>query len=322
MLSSEITIKVCSYVIRLQHLTSLLCFSTLHRFSQQCCYDAGGLLVTGAPGGGSVALVSPDINLPEHFQKDVFPYLLCCKAGTFSNCGEYYSRRPSDRGLLRPAPPTATRNKRFLYVSTSESYTYTYSYAAYYGDPHIMTHDGYKYTFNGKGEFVLIETMQDILTLQARMLPINNSFGDDPRATVYTALVAKQNVSDTVQFEVAGNKTIVLINGEQVSFTEIKEQEFNNVTVCDLGNSSFSAAFSLGSYLEVREENGFFSSLTVIIPDTYRQVNTRGLMGSLNNNASDDLLPRGAVHPLPLNTSTEEIHKSFGLTCKCTKCHM
>ena len=66
-----------------------------------------------------------------------------------------------------------------------------------YGDPHIVTTDGLKYTFNGKGEFILIETMDKGFTLQGRMIEAIDEFGSVAAATVFSAIVGKQNDSDT-----------------------------------------------------------------------------------------------------------------------------
>ena len=71
---------------------------------QQCCYR-NNTLVVGPPGGGTVDLVSPDVDFIGHFIQDVEPYLLCCKAGIFSDCAEYYRHRPSDDGYPPPPPP-------------------------------------------------------------------------------------------------------------------------------------------------------------------------------------------------------------------------
>ena len=38
----------------------------------------------------------------------------------------------------------------------------------FYGDPHIRTLDGFQYTFNGLGEYILIETTHGNFTLQGR----------------------------------------------------------------------------------------------------------------------------------------------------------
>lgn len=185
-----------------------------------------------------------------------------------------------------------------------------------WGDPHILTHDGHKYTFNGKGEFILIQTLDDSLSVQARMVPVNNSFGSNSLGTVFTAIVSRERDSDRVQFEVVGNGIIVLVNGEEIDFTIIKEQEFSNVTIYDLGNDTFSASFSTGAYIEAREENGFFSLLIISLPETFKDVKTSGLMGSFNGDILDDLLPNEGTLPLSLNSTIQEIHEKFGLTCE------
>ena len=43
-----------------------------------------------------------------------------------------------------------------------------------WGDPHITTLDGYVYTFNGWGEYVLVK-MDSEFELQGRTSPVNNS---------------------------------------------------------------------------------------------------------------------------------------------------
>ena len=146
-------------------------------------------------------------------------------------------------------------------------YTYMYSHmyivittAIFRGDPHLVTLDGHQYTFNGNGEFTLIDTPDKSFALQARMVPINSTAGNSSQATVFKAIVARQNNSDTVQFEITEDGAIALVNGEQLDFSLIKEYEFNNVIVNDLGNNSFSATFYSGVYLEVKEENDIFSS--------------------------------------------------------------
>ena len=77
---------------------------------QQCCYDDIGNLLVGAPGGGNVDRVSPDINIIDHFVEDLVPQWLCCKAGTFSNCATYYEHRPSDDCSRSIPPPPPGRN--------------------------------------------------------------------------------------------------------------------------------------------------------------------------------------------------------------------
>ena len=184
------------------------------------------------------------------------------------------------------------------------------------GDPHIVTLDGQQYTFNGKGEFVLIETGDDSFSLQARMVPINGSAANSSQATVFKAIVGRQNDSDIVQFEITDDGVLTIINDEEFDLTFINEQEFNNVVVTNLGNGSFAASFFSGAYLEVKEENGIFTGVIVSLPRSFQESETRGLMGSFNGNMSDDLLPNLGQSPLPLDSSTQDIHELFGITCK------
>ena len=183
-----------------------------------------------------------------------------------------------------------------------------------FGDPHIVTLDGFKYTFNGLGEFVLIETSNDSFSLQGRMIEAENSMGGPVPATVFSAIVGKEQYSDTVQFQLGNNNVDILMNGELVNFEDLTEQQFNNVTV-SRGNSSASAVFASGVYVEVREANGILSTLLLSLASSYMS-QTSGLMGNFNGDQTDDLEPRDADIYLPLNSSVQDIHNIFGITCE------
>ena len=154
------------------------------------------------------------------------------------------------------------------------------------GDPHIITLDGLKYTFNEKREFTLIETAGERFTLQARMVAATDGSGNAVTATVFSAIVAKQNGSDKVQFGLSRRGLDALVNGERIDLTDVPRQEFSNVTVADIGNDTFSAQFSGGAYVEVRVENDIISVLLVNLPDSLQGA-TRGLMENFNGNTSD-----------------------------------
>jgi len=178
----------------------------------------------------------------------------------------------------------------------------------------MVTLDGFKYTFNGKGEFTLVEHQDELFTLQARMEEAQNSDGDVVLATVFTAIAAKQNDSDTVQFELSRRGLDALVNGERVVFDDLPKQKFTNVTVSKMGNHTLSALFSSGAYVQVKEENGIISVLLVSLSDTYRN-STSGLMGVFNGDMADDLMMRNSSGYLPLNSTNEMIYE-FGLDCK------
>ena len=190
--------------------------------------------------------------------------------------------------------------------------------ACVYGDPHIVTLDGHKYTFNGKGEFLLIEALDGSFVLQGRMGDAPDVSGSTSAATIFTALVAKQSNSDTVQIKLSDTSP-VLINGAVYSFDVVDEEMFNNVVIRKMENDSYSATFSTGIYLEVRISQAtsgpYISTFIVSMPGSFKN-NVKGLMGNYNGNISDDLAPKGGGDPLSLNASLEELHWSFGVTCE------
>ena len=181
----------------------------------------------------------------------------------------------------------------------------------------MVTLDGLKYTFNGKGEFTLIdsETANGNFTLQGRMIEATGSSGNSVQATVFSALVGKQHNSDSVQFELSRRGIDVLVNGEIVAFNDVIEQDYNNVTLRARGNNSFAAHFSNGAYVEVKEEIDIISLLLVSLPNSLLNT-THGLLGTYNGDTSDDLLPKFVDEAIPINSSLEVIHGQFGITCK------
>jgi hypothetical protein len=185
-----------------------------------------------------------------------------------------------------------------------------------YGDPHVVTVDGHKYTFNGKGEFTLIETEGNVFTLQGRMEQAMDLEGASAPGTVFTAIVAHLVATDTsIQFQVAEDGLEVLLNGELVTFDDVSQQNFDNVALLDKGNETVVAVFSIGASVEIKVENEIISVMLVGLPESLIS-KTRGLMGTFNGITSDDLIPKGGVKSIPLDSSLEDIHNMFGITCK------
>ena len=195
--------------------------------------------------------------------------------------------------------------------------------ACIYGDPHVITLDGLKYTFNGKGEFTLIETEDNLFTLQGRMVEVEpapgQTFNTVSPATVFSAIVGKQIDSDTVQFTLSSDGGInTTVNGAVVDFEMLTDQLFSDVMVMEKPNKTYAATFSSGAYVEVQSANGFISLLLVSLPPSF-QGTTTGLMGSFNGNIEDDLVPKvenGTTDPISPNSTIEDIHNMFGITCK------
>ena len=73
--------------------------------------------------------------------------------------------------------------------------------ATVFGDPHVYTFDHLPYTFNGKGEFVLVraDSPKVKLDVQGRFEQVQDSPYGKVKASALTAIAAKDNVSSTVE---------------------------------------------------------------------------------------------------------------------------
>ena len=64
-----------------------------------------------------------------------------------------------------------------------------------FGDPHVITLDGRNYTFNGLGEYTMINVQDNFFQLQARTRLAKGG----GTATVFSAAVAKEQNASIVQ---------------------------------------------------------------------------------------------------------------------------
>ena len=182
----------------------------------------------------------------------------------------------------------------------------------------MVSLDGYKYTFNGHGEFTLIQSLDNSLNIQVRMTELNFTAESNNTlsggGTVITAVVAKHTDSDTVQFESVSNDMVVLVNGDEIDFSELSNQQFTNVTVSYKGNQTYAASLSTGVTITVKHSNNILSDLAVTLSDEYYE-RVVGLLGQYNGDADDDLIPQNGNSSISINSTLEEIHYQFGMTC-------
>lgn len=84
-------------------------------------------------------------------------------------------------------------------VFSGLSYTLSFFAAWFWGDPHFKTLDGGNYTFNGLGEYVMIDAVDGTFQLQART---GLAQGNSINATIFTAGAAKEENTSIVQVKV------------------------------------------------------------------------------------------------------------------------
>ncbi|XP_013396480.1 mucin-like protein [Lingula anatina] len=153
--------------------------------------------------------------------------------------------------------------------------------------------DGLNYTFNGLGEFTLLDVDSGEMQVQARTRKVS----DTSKATVFSS-VAIQLV----------NHSLIQVNLK--NGTEEELEVFINCTMIDIGNfTNDTSTHSLLSYTGAL-------SISFAVPVTFEN-RTKGLMGVFNNDKSDDLTPSNGA-PIPETSSEADIYHQFGITWMVT----
>ena len=85
---------------------------------------------------------------------------------------------------------------------------------ASFGDPHIITLDNVEYTFNGFGEYTVLNVNNTEFILQGRMQPLNVRQTEKSSATVFTAFAMRQKGGSSIQvsFTILNFHSIVLVS--------------------------------------------------------------------------------------------------------------
>jgi len=70
-----------------------------------------------------------------------------------------------------------------------------------FGDPHVITFDDLEYTFNGKGEFVLVHVDSEKFKfdVQGRFEQLPDNIYGSVRATTLTSVVSRDNTSTVIE---------------------------------------------------------------------------------------------------------------------------
>ncbi|XP_030838223.1 sushi domain-containing protein 2-like, partial [Strongylocentrotus purpuratus] len=273
---------------------------------QECCYGDEGMIINvlDSLGGGyshryhhgGVTPYGEPKKVPymSHYLVDILPWTYCCTYGGPDECTNFGRHRPSQTCNNYLPPPPALGS----------------------GDPHISTLDSTTYTFNGHGEFTLLNALNDTFILQARAAPLVGTSD----ATVFVAMAARFGDSDIIHIQTNERRVLdayVRLAGDGQHFTRIEFDQASrwsysgvSVTGRNITSGGIIVAFDGGLGLNLKAAEGAMSIL-LVAPDSFRG-QTQGLMGTWNGNASDDFLtPQGSF--LSPDLTTEQLHYQFGL---------
>ncbi|XP_008192790.2 protein mesh isoform X1 [Tribolium castaneum] len=293
---------------------------SLQGAEQQCCYDKNHyLMLSYDQKWGSYPRRSHNLGyLPwyestkvptlSQWYNDMIPRFVCClwQEETAVGCETLrFERRPTQDCVAYQAPAVA----------------------GVYGDPHILTFDDLPYTFNGKGEFVLVksESVRNRLEIQARFeqMPMN-AYGE-VRATQLTSVVARGNSTTIIEIRRRPQEARwryrldVIADRRRIYFDRpsLKFQHFPGVTVYTptyiFNQSEVIVMFDSGAGLEVVENNGYLTA-RVYLPWSFIN-QTRGLFGNWSFDIMDDFtLPNGDKKGVVTNLNDmSSVYTDFGM---------
>ncbi|KAK6039042.1 von Willebrand factor type D domain protein [Cooperia oncophora] len=200
----------------------------------------------------------PYVPSMSNFHTDIMAYEKCCK---WAGACEFYFWRRQTSGCQEYIPPVA---------------------GIAYGDPHFVTYDGTRYTFQGKGYYILTMSKdpRHDFHVQIRMeQPPKTDWNQEVHASVITGVAARENQSDIVQvfarkeFRRWRYRMDIVVNGHYRFFDtpELKLQRFRGVTIRsperNHNQSEIHVMFDSGAGIRVAEAHGVLSVMTLLPPD-------------------------------------------------------
>ncbi|XP_067018613.1 mucin-like protein isoform X3 [Acropora muricata] len=186
-----------------------------------------------------------------------------------------------------------------------------------FGDPHIKKLDGGNYTFNGIGEYTIVNADNGTFLLQART---QVAPGELSKATIFTAGVAKENGSATVEVKLkSGGGLQMYVNNSLYTdistLTNVTRSIGENLRASKKSPNCVQVVFQSGTGVEFCEDKGLMSFVVSLSKDYFNK--TKGLFGTYNKDPDDDFtLPNGTV--LSPDITSRDIHFKFGLNWQIT----
>ncbi|XP_078210971.1 mucin-4 [Callithrix jacchus] len=186
------------------------------------------------------------------------------------------------------------------------------------GDPHITTLDGVNYTFNGLGDFLLVQAQDGNSSFQLQGRTAQTA---SAQATNFVAFAAQYRSSSlgpvTVQWLLEPHDRIrVLLDNQNVTFEPDHEDDGGPETVSAPGvllshsGHEVSASFDGSATVSVTALSSILHA-SASLPQEYWNL-TEGLLGIWNNNPEDDFrMPNGSTIP-PSSSEATLFH--YGMT--------
>ena len=180
-----------------------------------------------------------------------------------------------------------------------------------YGDPHIATFDGMRYSFQTVGEFILSKSNDGAFEVQTRQAPVKPSLSlnsavamkvDGDRVALYSKDFPDANTSTPLRI----NGKPTTIEGDKLALPkggEILKQGKNYVVNFSTGEKVVVSSISTGG-------NSYFN----VSPFVYnRSGKYSGLLGNVNGNPNDDQRVRGKENSLDSKSTYGDVKQVLNL---------
>lgn len=258
------------------------------RPGQQCTYDAKQRLITQGPGAGT-----PDAYGSEG--TDAFSFLHTdwdVKTFKAMDLDEYLKTWTPNNANQCPINPEIKGANSF-------------------GDPHLITFDGLRYSFQTVGEFILIKSNDGKFEVQARQVPVNSSLSLNSAVALRVgenriALYASDFPDETTS-------TPLRVDGKPITIQKDKFPLSGGGEVLKQG-ADYVVNFPTGEKVVIAPtragENSYFNISPVVyqIPEYYS-----GLLGNINGNLKDDQQIRGGKNIVEVQSSYGDVSQVLNL---------
>ncbi|XP_071101363.1 uncharacterized protein [Haliotis cracherodii] len=272
----------------------------------ECCYNRWGNFINSLPNAGTYNRYSRIRDPSRHELQDSNPKDWCCRQSNL--CPLFQSVRPR----------STCRWNRWRAILRF-----------FFGDPHFMALDGTVFTFNGLGEYKLIELQPEDNTftfkLQCRTAQAVNSTGAKVNATLFSAFAAEQSGSlgsARMHIELNNDKTRFVIYCDDLDMTTQFYDEANFSRTSDIFIISklndTRAEFSfpkIGVVVTVAIISGTLSH-SAVLEERHKGL-PKGLLGNYNDIDTDDFMsPNGTLYSA---NSTDKQLFAFGQSWALTQ---
>jgi len=248
----------------------------------------------------------------KNFIGDILPRIFCCAKSNNNraNCDLFEKKRKieNDKKKRRSTLPSSS-------ILTSKV-------GICYGDPHFLTFDEQVWRFNGKGEFILLEQINNLdqNILESNGLAIQGRFSQlsTKLVTILSAISIKDgNSRISIYLNQFGNVNIFLKDSQNPQMISIGNSFISQdgILISRIEDSKYQIVLPTSGVSIIIISRFSMLNLIVILPNSLKS-KTRGLLGNWNGNKNDDFILRngnGNGNIIAITSNFETLHSSFGL---------